>query len=308
MFLLSTAYWMASISTLIQLIQAWFLSPNPDLRSAPNYLPFFNAMVSINYILTDGVVVWRAWVIYSVDGTKALAVCICMLFLTTASAAATIAIRIAMIIINTQTGELFNRLNHGINVTQVGTLLLSVLTNSITTSLILIKAWRNRAESLDNLDATADICARVGRIYTLLIETGILYTLSCLTMLVSSVIPLKDGTLGDLYTPVNSQIAGIYPVAVLLLIIHDQTNNKTTEAFAFRVHRTDIDPSIQQAQLISTMRFDHQSIISLRSCTFEVHRSLPEDSDAPGHTKHDVNSLPPIHSTDISLGDIRESV
>ncbi|KAE9386386.1 hypothetical protein BT96DRAFT_539351 [Gymnopus androsaceus JB14] len=119
MFLLSTAYWIASISTLIQLIQAWFLSVDPDTQTAPNYLPLFNALVYVNYILTDGVVVWRAWVLCAGDGRKALTMCLFMLSLVTISATATIAIRIAIMAINTQAGELFDQLNHGINVTQV---------------------------------------------------------------------------------------------------------------------------------------------------------------------------------------------
>lgn len=48
MFLLSTANWIASISTLIQLLQAWFLAPDPDSRSVPTYLPFFSALILVN--------------------------------------------------------------------------------------------------------------------------------------------------------------------------------------------------------------------------------------------------------------------
>ncbi|KAE9390780.1 hypothetical protein BT96DRAFT_832962, partial [Gymnopus androsaceus JB14] len=87
MFSLSTVYWIASISTLIQLIRAWFLSVDPDTQTIPNYLPLFNALVLVNkryfYILTDGVVVWRAWVICAADGRKALTMCLSMLSLAT---------------------------------------------------------------------------------------------------------------------------------------------------------------------------------------------------------------------------------
>ncbi|KAJ3848539.1 hypothetical protein EV368DRAFT_68192 [Lentinula lateritia] len=203
MFLLSTVYWIASISTLIQLIQVWFLASDPDAHSAPNYLPILNALAFVNYIITDGVVVWRAWVLCSGDGTKALTMCLFMLGLATVSVTATIVIRISLMVIDTQVGELFNQLNHGINVAQVATLVLSLLTNSLATFLISLKAWRSRTEIRNNLDSAVDRHSRAGKIFALLVETGVVYSLSCLTVFVSSLIPLKEGTLGDLYTPVN---------------------------------------------------------------------------------------------------------
>lgn len=48
MFLLSTVYWIVSVSTLIQLIQVWFLASDPDAHSAPNYLPILNALALVN--------------------------------------------------------------------------------------------------------------------------------------------------------------------------------------------------------------------------------------------------------------------
>ncbi|KAJ4478420.1 hypothetical protein J3R30DRAFT_2898232 [Lentinula aciculospora] len=283
MFLLSTVYWIASISTLIQLIQVWFLAADPNARSAPNYLPFFNALVLVNYILTDGVVVWRAWVLCSVDGTKTLTFCLFMLGLAIVSVTATIAIRIVLMIINTQTGELFDQLNHGINVTQ---------------------AWRNCTEIRDDLDATVDRHSRAGKIFALLIETGIIYSLSCLTVLVSTLIPLKEGTLGDLYTPVNTQLAGIYPVVVLLLLTQEHKLGRTVRAFASGVEQTGIHHSGQ----LDTIRFQHRSMSSNTSHMSEV--QVRDSSDWNSGIKHvdDLNGLPPIPSPSIAWIDVRESV
>lgn len=49
-------------------------------------------------------------------------------------------------------------------------------------------------------------------------------------MLAATLIRLPFGTLGDIYTPVNVQIAGIYPTIVLLIVglqmtIQDATTN-----------------------------------------------------------------------------------
>lgn len=104
MFALSTTHWIASIATLIRLIQVWFLAADPDAQSGPIFLPLFNALILVNVrpvlvffccavteswcyyclvmvqcVLTDGVVVWRAWVLCSVDGTKTLKMCLFML-------------------------------------------------------------------------------------------------------------------------------------------------------------------------------------------------------------------------------------
>ncbi|KAJ3791977.1 hypothetical protein GGU11DRAFT_803756 [Lentinula aff. detonsa] len=58
---------------------------------------------------------------------------------------------------------------------------LSLLTNSLATYLISLKAWKSRVEIRNNLDATVDKHLRVGKIFALLIEMGIIYSLSCLT-------------------------------------------------------------------------------------------------------------------------------
>ncbi|KAJ4482911.1 hypothetical protein C8J55DRAFT_510965 [Lentinula edodes] len=293
MFLLSTVYWIASVSTLIQLIQVWFLDSNPDAHSAPNYLPILNALALVNYIMTDGVVVWRAWVLCSGDGTKALTMCLFMLGLATVSVTATIVIRIALMVIDTQVGELSNQLNHGINVTQVATLVLSLLTNSLATFLISLKAWRSRTEIRNNLDSAVDRHSRAGKIFALLVETGVIYSLSCLTVFVSSLIPLKEGTLGDLYTPVNIQFAGIYPVAVLLLVTQNHTLDRTVRAFASGVEQTQFHHTGQ----LDTMRFQRGSVISLET---QTSGNIYWYSRKPGDN---LSGLPPIPSPRITWGD-----
>ncbi|KIK60228.1 hypothetical protein GYMLUDRAFT_615342 [Collybiopsis luxurians FD-317 M1] len=305
MFIQSTASWIASISALIQLIQVWFLAADPDVGTEPHYTVLFSALMSINYILTDGVVVWRAWVLCSADGTKALTVCLLILCLGIVSVITTVAIRIALVVINTQTGILFDRLNHGINATQVATLVFSILTNSIATSLISIKAWRCRDEIQENMDAATGTNARIGKTFALLIETGVLYTLSCIMVLIFTVIPLKEGTLGDVYTPVNTQLAGIYPVAVLLLVTHNQSLNRTVRAFASGVEQTGIH--VTTKQLASTIQFERRSVILI-----SVGSAMSGGSNHLDGNTHHFNkpymSLPSIPSSKITWGEFRESV
>ncbi|KAJ3877246.1 hypothetical protein F5051DRAFT_440731 [Lentinula edodes] len=314
MFLLSTVYWIASVSTLIQLIQVWFLASDPDANSAPNYLPILNALALVNYIITDGVVVWRAWVLCSGDGTKALTMCLFMLGLATVSVTATIVIRITLMVIDTQVG-LFNQLNHGINVTQVATLVLSLLTNSLATFLISLKAWRSRTEIRNNLDSAVDRHSRAGKIFGLLVETGVIYSLSCvrylrlqkkiytnvdfiqLTVLVSTFVHLKEGTLGDLYTPASTQFAGIYPVVVLLLITQNNTLDRTVQAFA-----SGLETDFHHAGQLDTMRFQRGYVISSETQTND---NSYWNSRKPGN---DLIGLPQIPSPSLTWGAGTESV
>ncbi|KAF5388957.1 hypothetical protein D9757_005028 [Collybiopsis confluens] len=274
MFILSTAYWIMSIASLFQVYKARFLNTDPNSeRANTEFLQLANALMLVNYLLTDGVVVWRSWVLCSADGIKALSVCLFMLGLAAASVATTIGIRIALVIIDTTTGPLFVRLNHGIDVTQVVTLVMSVLTNSLATSIISIKAWRSRVEIRDDLDAAFTRRVRAAKIFVLLVETGVIYTLSCATVLIATVIPVKLGTLGDLYTPVNVQLAGIYPVVVLLLITHDKSLDRTVRAFASGVEISDFRISTRQIE--SGIHFEpRRSVLSTSSSTFE------DDSDS----------------------------
>ncbi|KIK52503.1 hypothetical protein GYMLUDRAFT_251208 [Collybiopsis luxurians FD-317 M1] len=264
-------------------------------------------MTSVNYLLTDGVVIWRAWVLCSADGTKALKLSLLMLCLGTVSVITTVAIRTILMIINTENGLLFDRLTQGINVAQIGALVLFVLTNSITsTSLVSIKAWKVRSEFQRTQNVAVGIGSRTGKTFALVIESGILYTISCVTAFTFSLIPLKDhkGTLGDIYTPVNTQLAGLYPVAVLLLVTSNQTLDRTVRAFASGVDQTGFHVTTEE--LTSTIHFEHRSTISIGSGVSEI------DGDRDGHrqdfTTGGVTLSPLIPSGKIIWGHPQEDV
>ncbi|PSR77963.1 hypothetical protein PHLCEN_2v7621 [Hermanssonia centrifuga] len=62
----------------------------------------------------------------------------------------------------------------------------------------------------------------------LIIESGIIYCISGAFALFATFIRLPYGTLGDIYTPINVQIAGIYPTIVLVLVGLERSMNDTT--------------------------------------------------------------------------------
>ena len=79
------------------------------------------------------------------------------------------------------------------------------------------------------------------------------------TVLVATVIRLPEGTLGDLYTPVNVQIAGIYPSIVLLLVNHERSLDRTIFINSVAVNATGPDrstrPAVDTSRAMSSVVF-----------------------------------------------------
>ncbi|KAJ7141367.1 hypothetical protein C8R44DRAFT_726976 [Mycena epipterygia] len=69
MYLLSAAYWAYCVADVVDRMQGYIsLAVNPfnvvsGSDAVLKWSPLFNAITLINYVLSDGIVVWRAWVI-----------------------------------------------------------------------------------------------------------------------------------------------------------------------------------------------------------------------------------------------------
>lgn len=217
---------------------------------------------SSQYVFTDAIVVWRAWVLCRVEYRKTLFVPIAFLLLTSrtllqlvlsfsfisrevpaVSVFTTIGIRTATYF--TAAGPnapSSNPLIHALDICQVSNLVWSLLTNITATAIISHKAWyvraplkirliiwltlyrRHRLVIKEGLTNIRNKTTRSERILALLIESGFLYCISGVslvypqfethaltflkaTVLLATVIHLPFGTLGDIYTPINIQIA-----------------------------------------------------------------------------------------------------
>ncbi|KAF9069465.1 hypothetical protein BDP27DRAFT_1325395 [Rhodocollybia butyracea] len=225
MYTLTTLYTAASIVHLIQIIQGSLLGFSSSF-SSPIDFTLISALLYTNYSLTDGVVVWRAWVLCRNEYSIALSVCIFFLCCTTASGMSLIAIRIALSVISTaRTGT---TLKLAVDITQVSGLGLSLITNLIATTIVSMKAWRFR----EMFFSSGPHRPNTSRILVLIIESGVLYSISLIIVIVASIIRLPGGTLGDLYTPVNLQLAGIYLLVVLIMVNKNLTLDKGATAFS----------------------------------------------------------------------------
>ncbi|KAL0571992.1 hypothetical protein V5O48_009972 [Marasmius crinis-equi] len=246
MFLVSAGYWILKVINFFQLISLNLIGGLPALSirtPVSNAQSISGAFVLINYALTDAVVLWRAWVLCSTDFKKSLYVPLCFLccassiyqflsliapkliLLYLATILATIIIRITIQSIPlTDEDPQLKKLTRAIDICQVANVAFSLLLNLTSTALIAIKAWRFRRWIRFDLEALKSQRTKGEKIMALLIESGLLYCLSGITVLVSTLVRLPHGTLGDIYTPMNTQIASS---SWDLLVNHGNTLEKT---------------------------------------------------------------------------------
>ncbi|PBK66936.1 hypothetical protein ARMSODRAFT_938665 [Armillaria solidipes] len=225
MFSLSTAYWILSLYHDVHLITTSFVHGVSSDDAASTYIlqegmPLVNALVLLNYVSTDGVVVWRAWVLCQDGYSKSLILPLMFLCMTLSSVMVTIGLRVAITVIRVRQHIVIAHrgISRALDYFQVANLVLSLLTNIFSTSIVGIKAWHHRHWVTSELQLRRRNTTTAERILALLVESGIIYCFSAITVLIATVIRLPFGTLGDVYTPVNVQFAGIYPTIVLILV------------------------------------------------------------------------------------------
>ncbi|KAK0190543.1 hypothetical protein F5146DRAFT_558095 [Armillaria mellea] len=149
-FSLSTAYWILSLYHIALLITTSSVHDLPLDNIASTYGmqqgTLMNSVVLLNYVLTDGVVVWRAWVLCHDEYNKSLILPLVFLCLTFLSVLGTIGLRIAITVIDVSQHIDIARIGlaHVLDYCQVTNLVLSLLTNVFSTSIVGIKAWHHR--------------------------------------------------------------------------------------------------------------------------------------------------------------------
>ncbi|KAI0346720.1 hypothetical protein BDW22DRAFT_1462713 [Trametopsis cervina] len=203
-FALASAHWAASVAALVAKISGSHEHRNSVIRT------MFNAVVFLNFIFADTVVVWRMRVLCtSYIPSKVLLIPVMLLVITSFSVCAVVGLRIVI------TASPGNEARGGplveaINIAQTSGISFSLLSNIVATSIIGVWAWwiqkLFRTESADTGKGAR--ITRAQRVVILLLESGSLYCISSILLLVSTLIRLPvGGTLGDIYTPVHVQIS-----------------------------------------------------------------------------------------------------
>ncbi|KAK0465886.1 uncharacterized protein EV420DRAFT_799027 [Desarmillaria tabescens] len=232
MFSFSTAYWIVSICQAVYVITISFVHGIPLESIAFSYgekQDIMNALVLLNYVLTDGIVVWRAWVICRDEYSKFLILPLVFLCLTLLSVFVTIGLRVTITTMSVSRHIVMDHtaLTHALNYSQIINLALSLLTNIFSTLIVGVKAWRHRHWVTSELQMRRTKITLAGRVLTLFVESGIIYCLSGIIALIATEIQLPFGNLSDVYTPIQVQFAGIYPTLVILLVSRQGELNET---------------------------------------------------------------------------------
>ncbi|KAJ6500181.1 hypothetical protein C8R47DRAFT_971244 [Mycena vitilis] len=236
MYLLSAAYWAYRLADLMSRMLFHFENPLDGKVSTPitTLLGFFNALTLINYVLCDGVVIWRARLICTPDHRKYLYLPLFFLGLTSVAVAGIIGLRITALYKTGFAKTAFSTM--AINSLQVSAICMSIISNLSSTGVVGITAWfvslfrgtqisdcfRRHREAIRVFRNTT----KGAQILRILLESGVLYCI--LVGLVSTLIRLPYNTLGDIYTPVNIQIAGAYAPIVLLLVRTQKSLSETS--------------------------------------------------------------------------------
>ncbi|KAF7376469.1 hypothetical protein MSAN_00062600 [Mycena sanguinolenta] len=142
MYLLSAAYWLYCIAYVADRMQVYIqiATNETDFSSQTDavlrWSPLFNASVYINYALSDGIVIWRAWVICLRSHRKYMWIPICFLVLTMLSVFATIGLRLATL--NTPS---MPHLAEAMNISQMSAVSTSLISNLSSMGVIGITLW-----------------------------------------------------------------------------------------------------------------------------------------------------------------------
>ncbi|KAJ7077257.1 hypothetical protein B0H15DRAFT_861942 [Mycena belliarum] len=229
MYLLSAGYWAYSVAGVVNRFRNYIaLAADSSLDQTVNdvlkWSPLFNALTMIIYVLSDGIVVWRAWVICFRRHRKYMCIPIGFLIVTALSSLLSIALRIA----NFGTAHKAY-LHDAMNIAQLSTITASLISNLSSTAVVSATAWHHR-RVLRAAFSESRRKTRSSKILLLIVESGVLFCLFSIIGLLASLIRLPQGTLGDLYAPLSIHIAGAYPPIVLLLVSTQRALTESTFA------------------------------------------------------------------------------
>ncbi|KAF7321785.1 hypothetical protein MKEN_00700300 [Mycena kentingensis (nom. inval.)] len=235
MYILSDLYWIYCIANGVDRIRGLVQqAQRPGSRVLAHtpvtmWSPLFNSLIAFNYVISDGIVVWRAWIICLRNHRRYLWISIVFLAFTTMG----VVVWIVMRIIGTAISPIENLdqtagLGRAIDIIQVVLLFTSCLSNFSATGVVSATAWGHYKSIRAAFSREKANSVRTNRILLLIVETGVLYCFVSLLGMAGTVIRLRYGTLNDITMPVATQIAGAYPALVILLVSKENSLAEST--------------------------------------------------------------------------------
>ncbi|EJD32839.1 hypothetical protein AURDEDRAFT_178062, partial [Auricularia subglabra TFB-10046 SS5] len=184
-------------------------------------------------------------------------------------------------------------------------LVFSLLSNLSSTTFVALKTWRHRVAMRKFLRAAQSLGNRAETILALLVESGFIYCIIGIVVIVSTLTPLPHGTLGDLFLPSAAQITGIYPTMVLIVVSMRATMDET--AFDAAESTLNVAPpshftrSMTRSQL-ARLPPDWQEALPTRK--LDVDKPLPQlhSTKEAAHARDtfdtDMDGIPLVHAFD----------
>ncbi|KAF5362629.1 hypothetical protein D9758_009628 [Tetrapyrgos nigripes] len=160
----------------------------------------------VNYVISDAIVVWRAWILFPQNRSIKLVLFICML----ASCAGTL----------TDFGLATQRKKHNLSEDGSGASLLILtipllFTNLVATGLIGYKTWFHLKDIKQNIDSSTHSASKVYKILLLLLESGLFYSALWATYIVLGTLPLNAPF--GIYGSAMTYLAALYPIIIIII-------------------------------------------------------------------------------------------
>ncbi|KAF9459106.1 hypothetical protein BDZ94DRAFT_1269043 [Collybia nuda] len=222
MFISSTSISIIRILLQLKLIDALGPSPPDDSSLLITWTAVSNCLERLNYVLSDVIVVWRAWIFWARNKYAKILLVLCMLLSTAAAI-----IDGAFTVVAEVNADGF-ALPAG-----ASTLILTLpllITNVFATSLVAYQAWLYRVEVRSTLSRGSAI-STVEKLMILLIESGFIYCSLWILVLVTRY-RLLSNLAFDVMFAVFPHLTAIYPVFIILLAALERTQSEsiTSEA------------------------------------------------------------------------------
>ncbi|KAJ7592226.1 hypothetical protein C8J56DRAFT_1046595 [Mycena floridula] len=210
-------------NSLIQLPTLGFDPPNIE-RPLINMSIFSDTLIRLNYLIGDSIVIWRSWVLWTNHSRVHILLIVCVI-------ASFVGASVDLIFLILY--DLSRFLNTSrFSPTGSRTLILTLplfLTNTVSTLSMGYKVWEYKVEIKHNLGLSHNKRTKVERVLSLLTESGSIYCLLWLGMLVFSLKSSDNRSLPyQLITIILPQLVTIYPILIILLLALEKANLEST--------------------------------------------------------------------------------
>ncbi|KAK7443266.1 hypothetical protein VKT23_015863 [Stygiomarasmius scandens] len=180
-----------------------------------------DVLARTNFVLGDGVVVWRAWILFPSSKTVKGLLTICIL----GSIACSVADITFRVVLGTDNAGTFY------SAPQIGHMLLVLpllLTNVVSTVLIAYREWRYRQEVVKYLTIASGLNTKIKKILLLLIESGLVYCCFWIIYICLGVFTNSSDPSYVRYTAIMPYLAAIYPTLLILMLGPNEAADEAT--------------------------------------------------------------------------------